>query len=50
MKAYATPVYSQFTFFRHLPKITFETNPFFIDLNCLSRRNVHHVSTVSVNM
>ena len=32
MKAYATPVYNQFTFLQHFLKITFELNTFFIDL------------------
>lgn len=49
MKAYATLVYNQFTFLQHFLKITFELNPFFIDLNCSSRRSVCHVSIVSVN-
>lgn len=49
MNAYATPVYNQFTFLQHFLKITFELNPFFIDLNC-SSGSVHHVSSiVSVN-
>lgn len=49
MKAYATPVYNQFTFLQHFLKITCELNPFFIDLNCSSRTSVRNVSIVSVN-